>query len=162
MPSNREDDEMDTTIFAMEPTPPPPTRLVYLAGPVPRDSAVDSWHPEAIRELRRAGYEGMVIVPRTRPRRRAEDSDAQMRWEHAAMTRADAILFWIPRALWELPGLTSNLEWGIWHRSGKVVLGAPADAPRMSYLRFYADLAGAPQAHSLSEAARLAALIASR
>lgn len=72
------------------------------------------------------------------------------------MVRADALLFWIPRVLWTLPGLTTNLEWGIWHDSGKAVLGAPPGTPRMRYLEYYAKVAGAPQAETLHDAARIA------
>jgi hypothetical protein len=100
-----------------------------------------------------------MIVPRLRPGA-AADSDAQRKWEHRAMARADALLFWIPRVLWTLPGLTSNLEWGIWHDSGKAVLGAPPSTPKMSYLRFYAKIGGAPQATSLAEAAEIAVELA--
>lgn len=149
------------TIFALESLPPRPARAIYLAGPVPRDPAEGGWHGEAVEELRACGYEGAIVVPRLRADR-GSDADAQTTWEHSAMKRADSLLFWIPRALWTLPGLTTNLEWGIWHDSGKAVLGAPPDAPKMRYLRFYADLAGAPQANTISEAARLAAAIAMR
>src|ERR1700729_2501161 len=115
--------------------PPTDERLLYLAGPVPRESAEPGWHDEAIMECRKAGFDGMIAVPRL-PAGTSEDPGAQIAWEHAAMSRADALLFWIPRVLWELPGLTTNLEWGVWHDSGKAVLGAPTGAPRMRYLRF--------------------------
>ncbi len=136
-------------------------RLVYLAGPVPRDSAERGWHEDAIEECRTAGFRETIAVPRLRAGT-VEDPDAQIAWEHAAMSRADALLFWIPRVLWELPGLTTNLEWGVWHDCGKAVLGAPAGTPSMRYLRFYAQRAGAPQADSLAETARLAVQIATR
>ena len=142
-------------VHALEPVPEPPAKAIYLAGPVPRDPAEASWHDEAIEEIRRVGFRGYVIVPRLRPGNSA-DSPGQTKWEYDSMTRADALLFWIPRVLWELPGLTSNLEWGVWHDSGKAVLGAPPNAPRMGYLRFYAELAGAPQASSLGDAAQWA------
>lgn len=136
-------------------------RLLYLAGPVPRKSAEPAWHDDAITECRKAEFDATIAVPRL-PAGTSEDPDAQVVWEHAAMSRADALLFWIPRVLWELPGLTTNLEWGVWHDSGKAVLGAPAGTPRMRYLRFYAQQAGAPQAESLAETARLAVQIAMR
>lgn len=150
--------------FAFERLPEPPAQVIYLAGPVPRDDGNDgvvSWHFDAINALANAGFRGTVAVPRLPPGAEA-DSATQVLWEHAAMSRADALLFWIPRALWSLPGLTTNLEWGVWHDSGKAVLGAPPGAPRMRYLRFYAELAGAPQAESLRDAARAAATIAAR
>lgn len=150
---------MSEIVFALDPLPERPTPLVYLAGPVPRDHAAEAWHSDAIEALRAVEYDGAIAVPRLSPGQSAEPEE-QAGWEHQAMARADALLFWIPRTLWSLPGLTSNLEWGIWHDSGKAVLGAPPDAPKMRYLRFYADLAGAPSVDTLPEAARAAAQIA--
>jgi hypothetical protein len=152
---------VESTIYAFEALPAPPERVLYLAGPVPRDAADGAWHAEAIEECRAAGFAGAIIVPRLRAGR-AEDPAGQISWEHSAMSRADALLFWIPRVLWTLPGLTTNLEWGIWHDSGKAVLGAPPDTPRMRYLRFYAERAGAPQADSLRTAAQLAVALTAR
>jgi len=146
-------------IYVLESIPHPPAKAIYLAGPVPRDQSELSWHSEAEEEIRRAGFGGYIIVPRFRADA-IGDSKAQIEWEHQAMSRADALLFWIPRTLWTLPGLTSNLEWGIWHDSGKAVLGAPPDAPKMRYLRFYADLVGAPRADTLREAAGIAVKVA--
>ncbi len=154
-----DDVAMPDVAFALQPLPEPPAQVIYLAGPVPRDNGAGAWHPEAIDELARAGFLGTIAVPRLPPDA-APDAASQVRWECAAMSRADALLFWVPRALWSLPGLTTDLEWGIWHDSGKAVLGAPPDAPRMRYLRFYAELAGAPQANSLRDAARAATAIA--
>lgn len=148
-------------IHALEPMPGRPAPVVYLAGPVSRDTGVLDWHEDAVEELRAVGYRDQIVVPCLRPGRRP-DSSEQVAWEHSAMSRADALLFWIPRVLWTLPGLTTNLEWGIWHDSGKAILGAPPGAPRMRYLRFYADRAGAPQTESLHDAARIAADIATR
>ncbi|MFZ2050422.1 MAG: nucleoside 2-deoxyribosyltransferase domain-containing protein [Solirubrobacteraceae bacterium] len=154
---------MRGTIYAFEPLPAHPARLVYLAGPIDRESPATDWHGEAIRELRSAEFDGSIVVPAPRPGSvERRDAAEQISWEHAAMSRADAILFWIPRVLWSLPGLTTNLEWGIWHDSGKAVLSAPPNAPRMRYLRFHAERVQAPQADSLRAAAKLVAVIATR
>lgn len=146
---------MDATIYVLEELPLGPEPLIYLAGPIPRDAGQRSWHPDAISAIRALGFGGHVIVPRPRTAL-ASDPLAQIRWEFAAMSRADALLFWIPRVLWTLPGLTTNLEWGIWHDSGKAVLGAPKGTPKMSYLVFHAERSGAPVVDSLTDAARIA------
>jgi nucleoside 2-deoxyribosyltransferase len=147
-------------IRLMDDLPARGVAVVYLAGPVPRDPAKRCWHDDAVFELRAAGLDGTVIDPTPRGSW-PPDPDVQIDWEMAAMERADALLFWVPRKLWELPGLTTNLEWGVWHRSGKAVLAAPPDAPKMRYLQRYAERAGAAQAHSLPEAARIAVQLAS-
>ena len=64
---------------------------------------------------------------------------------------ADVIVFWIPRDLDTLPGFTTNIEWGAWHRSGKVVLGAPPDAPKMRYLAANAEVHHIPFSYTLRD-----------
>ena len=44
-------------------------------------------------------------------------------------------MFWIPRDLEKLPGFTTNIEAGEWLHSGKLVIGAPDEAPKIRYLR---------------------------
>jgi 8-oxo-dGTP pyrophosphatase MutT (NUDIX family) len=76
---------------------------------------------------------------------------AQVEWEDQRLHEADAIAFWVPRDLATLPGFTTNVEWGRWEGSGKVVLGSPTGAPGTRYLRHYADRHGTPVAGSLPE-----------
>lgn len=147
-------------IRLMEELPTRRVQAVYLAGPVPRDPAERGWHDDAVAEFHATRFDGVVVDPRPRAGW-PDDPDAQIDWEAAAMQRADALLFWVPRRLWDLPGLTTNLEWGAWYRSGKAVLGSPPDAPKMRYLRHYADRARAPQADSLPEAVQIAIRLAS-
>src|SRR5690349_13884606 len=67
--------------------------------------------------------------------------------------RDPAVPSWRPgavdllRDLWA--GFTTNVEWGRWEASGKVVLGAPPDAPKNRYLFHYAQRHGVPTAHTL-------------
>jgi len=75
----------------------------------------------------------------------------QIEWEESALKQADVIIFWIPRDLITMPAFTTNIEWGMWCDSGKVVLGAPKNAPKMKYLRYYATKFDVPQAFTLSE-----------
>lgn len=127
---------------------------VFLAGPTPRSADVASWRPAAVELLRsrwRASGEGrlVVFVPESPDGGFDGTWDAQVEWEDACLNASDVIAFWIPRDLRTLPGLTTNVEWGRWESSGKVVLGAPPDAPATRYLRHYAVKYGAPTADSL-------------
>ena len=142
-------------VHVMEPLPGPGTTVVYLAGPVPRDPVAPSWHTEAVELFRGEGFTGALVVPRPRGESWPADAESQMAWEAAAQYRADALAFWVPRDMEHLPGLTSNLEWGIWHASGKAILGAPIDAPRMGYLRYWARRGGAPIADTLQATVEL-------
>jgi hypothetical protein len=127
---------------------------VFLAGPTPRSQDVPSWRPGAVEVLRRqwrADGSGrlVVFVPETREGGFDGSWDAQVEWEDTCLNACDVIAFWVPRDMRTLPGLTTNVEWGRWESSGKVVLGAPPDAPRMRYLFHYARRYGVPVADTL-------------
>ncbi len=108
---------------------------VFLAGPVPRSPEVPSWHPEAIGLLRR-GWAGpgrlVVFAPEPREGVAVEGTDS-MDWEEEGLRRSDVVLFWIPRAMPAMPGLTTNIEWGALHASGRAVLGVPPGAASVDY-----------------------------
>ena len=55
-------------------------------------------------------------------------------WERVALTRATVILFWIPRKLPDMAAFTTNVEFGYWLHSGKVIYGRPDDASKIKYL----------------------------
>ncbi|MCB5910347.1 nucleoside 2-deoxyribosyltransferase domain-containing protein [Streptomyces pinistramenti] len=136
-------------VMAREPLPSGPS--VFLAGPTPDKSApVPSWRPAAIEALA-AQWTGeqqlTVLSPESRGGQRADRYEDQVGWETAARAAATAILFWIPRDLRTLPGMTTNVEFGLDVASGKVVLGAPTDCPnpeRNRYLIYVARRHGVP------------------
>lgn len=134
---------------------------LFLAGPTPRSSSVRSWRPAAIETITRAWAGGplAVLVPEPRDGRWATDYTEQYDWEHTAMEAAARIMFWIPRDMATLPGLTTNIEWGRYCTSGRVVLGAPPTAPdahRNRYLIHQAARYGVPVAQSLDAAVQAA------
>lgn len=117
-------------VWAREPIPAGPS--VFLAGPTPRTGTVGSWRPDAIAALDRAwAGPGLltVLTPESRGGRRAAEYHDQVDWEVTGLDAATAILFWIPRDVRTLPGFTTNVEFGLYVRSGRVVLGCPADCP---------------------------------
>lgn len=128
-------------VYAREAFPTQGKSSIFLAGPSPRDTGVIPWRPEALKILEGMGYDGHVYVPEPRsgvwdkldPAGKTE----QIEWEDTALHRSDVILFWIPRDMESLPGLTTNDEWGFWKISGKVVLGAPPVAPHTNYQKHY-------------------------
>ncbi len=152
-------------VYAQEPLPDRVVKTIFLAGPTPRTANVRSWRPEALRMLANRGYDGTVFCPEDRAIDGMHgDYDAQIAWERDAMERADCIVFWVPRDLTvtravapdasaeeaiRFPAFTTNVEWGRWEDSGKVVLGFPPDAPNTRYLAAYADRYGVPRADTL-------------
>lgn len=58
----------------------------------------------------------------------------QVSWEREALTEATTILFWIPRSFPDMPALTTNVEFGYWMHSGKIIYGRPDNAEKIKYL----------------------------
>ena len=146
-------------VYSLEPMPESFSRSIFLAGPTPREDDVPSWRPEALRLLEEAGYDGVVFVPEypTVPFRVTDKQyPDQCHWEAEATEMSDCILFWLPRELATMPGFTTNHEHGEWFRSGKIVFGAPSDAPKIRYLRLKGNELFVPQAETLSEAVQKA------
>lgn len=132
-------------VYAREPFPTTMHRSVFLAGPTPRSADVASWRPEALRLLEEAGIGDLtVFVPESREGKVQFDYDSQISWESEALNRADVVLFWVPRDLTTMPAFTTNVEFGMWCKSGKVVFGAPPEAPKNRFLAHHAGLNGIP------------------
>lgn len=117
-------------------------KSIFLAGPSLRPGQEGvSWRKDALQILEDMGYDGFVFVPENEDGKFDEDhsySDT-VQWEEVGLNVADAIVFWVPREVESLPGFTTNIEWGRWESSGKIVLGYPEDAEKMKYIQHYAD-----------------------
>ena len=107
---------------------------LFLAGPTPRCSHVASWRPEALDILRQLGFAGTVLVPERRDWSAKFDYLDQVEWEYAGLEACSVLTFWVPRDLERLPGFTTNVEFGRYVASGRVVYGRPQCAPHTSYL----------------------------
>lgn len=132
-------------VYAREPYPAQNVRqTIFLAGPTPRDLLTPSWRRDALLILEALGFAGDVYVPeaRTPVDWNADTWRSQVEWERDGLARADCIVYWIPRDMKWLPGLTTNVEFGEWYSQGRFVLGAPDNAPAMGYLRHVAAEAG--------------------
>lgn len=135
------------------------TKSIFLAGPTPRNKEeVESWRPDALKILEDKGYDGVVFVPEDAEGVFKKDYDDQIEWEERYLNMADCILFWVPRDLTldstdfpKMAAFTTNVEWGTWASSGKVVFGAPEDADKVSYLKHYADKFNVPTGETLTE-----------
>jgi len=137
-------------VHAREALPTSVTRSLFLAGPTPRSAEVASYRPALLAELARQGFDGTVFVPEPRSGVWAAGYEDQIAWEDDALHRADVIAFWVPRDMKRLPGLTTNVEWGAWMGSGKVVLGAPPGAEHVRYLEHHARKLCVPVASDLA------------
>lgn len=134
-------------VHALEPLP----KAIFLAGPTPRSADVPSWRPEAIRILEGLGFEGKVYVPEPNGRDWAENYDDQIFWEWEAIHQSTVTIFWVPRHIETMPAFTTNVEFGLTVASSRILLGAPAGAPKMGYLRALASRYRVPMFDALDE-----------
>jgi len=128
---------------------------IFLGGPTPRSDGVRSWRPEAVQILGDLGFAGTVLIPERRDWEVRFDYLDQVEWEFAALERADAILFWVPRDLDRLPGFTTNVEFGRYVGSSRVIYGRPEGRPHNRYLDWlYEKLTGRSPHHTLLDTIR--------
>lgn len=120
-------------VYALEEAPETYSKSIFLAGPTPRDSETESWRPEAIRLLEEMGYNGVVFLPEDRDGTFHGNYMHQVEWELVNLQRADLIVFWIPRELEKMPAFTTNIEFGRFCESGRIIMGRPDDAVKMKY-----------------------------
>lgn len=151
---------LPTVVHALEQPPASFEKSIFLAGPSPRNPQTPSWRPDAIRVLEESGYDGVIFVPEHRSNKWHGDKLSQMRWEDEYMRVADCILFWIPRNMETMPALTTNVEFGRWEASGKIVLGAPKAAVKNEYLLHHAYMNGIPVGETLERTVELSLMIA--
>ncbi|MCX4248372.1 MAG: nucleoside 2-deoxyribosyltransferase domain-containing protein [Bacilli bacterium] len=109
-------------------------KSIFLAGPTPRGENIISWRTDACEILKQFDFDGVVYVPEYSTWKPKEDYVDQAMWERIALINATVILFWIPRKLPDMAAFTTNVEFGYWLHSGKVIYGRPNDASKIKYL----------------------------
>ena len=115
-------------------------KSIFLAGPTPRNKDVRSWRVEACNILENIGFDGIVYVPEYSSWKPKESYVDQAMWERIALSEATTIVFWIPRHLPDMPAFTTNVEFGYWLHTGKVVYGRPDNAEKIKYLDWLYEL----------------------
>lgn len=144
MPLVFSDSEFPTTV----------TKSIFLAGPTPRLKVGHEvnmhWRHEALEYLEEIGYDGHVFIPIPRDHFSLDkevvnevDYEAQLEWEHKALSRCDVIFFFVARTE-ENMGLTTNVEFGRYIDSGRVVYARTTDATHVRYLDALAEKVGLP------------------
>lgn len=109
-------------------------KSIFLAGPTPRDKNIISWRNEACKILEESGFDGIVYVPEYSTWKPKSDYVDQAMWERNALSEATVIVFWIPRYLPDMPAFTTNVEFGYWLHTNKVIYGRPDNAEKIKYL----------------------------
>ena len=109
-------------------------KSIFLAGPTPRGENVESWRTKACQIIEQYGFEGIVYVPEYSSWKPKTDYVDQAQWERDALANASVIAFWIPRFLPDMPAFTTNVEFGYWLHTGKVLYGRLDEAKKIKYL----------------------------
>jgi 8-oxo-dGTP pyrophosphatase MutT (NUDIX family) len=137
-------------VYTGEEMPEKVSKSLFLAGPSLRpgqEKNMTSWRQDALKILEDKGFDGVVFSPEPRDMKfdKNFNYDNQIAWEEKYLNVADCIVFWIPRDISvddngniKLGAFTTNIEWGTWANSGKVVYGAPKDADKNNYIDHYA------------------------
>ena len=126
-----------------------PNRSIFLAGPSRRGltEGMTPWRKEAVKLLTEKNNNLELYIPEPY----CGDYEAQVKWEMYHLSKAAVIMFWVPRNIGELPGFTTNIEFGYWAASGKVVLGFPNYAVKTRYLAELANKHNIPLHHTLED-----------
>lgn len=142
-------------VYVDEEAPNPITKSIFLVGPTPRSPEVPSWRPGMLRYLEALRYDGVVFVPELRNSVRSCGYDGQIVWERKHLDMCDCILAWVPRDLETMPAFTTNVEFGNYIHSGKIVYGRPDDAPKNGYLDWlYKDQMGREPYNTMADLAK--------
>jgi len=131
-------------VFSDHPVPSVITKSIFLAGPSPRRKDIIDWRHEALSYLSSSpiNYNGTVFIPIPEQRFYGAGHnpstwtyDNQISWECECRHVADLIVFWVPRNIdGEMPGFTTNVEFGEDLHSSKIVYGRPENAEKCQYL----------------------------
>ena len=109
---------------------------IFLAGPTPRSKEVKSWRPEALKIFQSLEFGGTLYYPEFHGPINIAEIDIRQdiyEWERKRLYNSDLILMWLPRSE-DLPGLTSNIEFGEHVGSMKLFFGHPKDALKCRYM----------------------------
>ena len=109
-------------------------KSIFLAGPTPRGENALSWRKETCKIIEKTGFNGIVYVPEYSSWKPKANYDDQAGWEREALCNSSAIAFWVPRLLPDMPAFTTNVEFGYWIHSGRLLYGRPNDAVKTKYL----------------------------
>jgi hypothetical protein len=109
-------------------------KSIFLAGPTPRTPGIISWRKEACEILEELGFNGIVYVPEYSDGETRNNYNYEAMWERKALTLSTVIIFWIPRSLPYMAGFSTNVEFGYWLHTKKVIYGRPDNAVKIRYL----------------------------
>lgn len=113
-------------------------RAIFLAGCSPRPGQTLTWRKDAIEYFKKVRYKGTVIIPEPEDGEPWPDYLSVVEWEDKYLRLADVVVFWIPRSTDNgIYGFTSNVEFGKYLNSGKIIYGRPEGSDNNRYLDYW-------------------------
>jgi len=112
-------------------------KSIFLAGCTARPGQSLFWRNDIVEIFEKLGYNDTLILPEP------ENGiwypyDSVLEWENYYLKSSDVILFWIPRSIDDnIYGFTSNIEFGRYLDSGKIVYGRPVVSDQNKYLDYW-------------------------
>ena len=119
-------------VYSNQPLPDDFKKTIFLAGPTSRENGITKWRKDSIEVFKKLKYEGVVFIPEIRNGIFNNKYEEQIKWETEMLKQSDCILFWIDRKYSD--GFTTNVEWGMYCKSGKAVIGFPKDSEKNRYI----------------------------
>ena len=115
---------------------------IFLCGPTPRDKKTISWRKEAIKLFEKYNSNITLFIPERKDWSVKFDYYDQINWELTAISRVEKIMFWVPRNLENMPGFTTNVEFGytIGLDEKNIYYGRPHNAPKIKYMDYLYNL----------------------
>lgn len=113
-------------------------KAIVLCGPTDRKNKTE-WRKQAIKILENLNFDGTIYIPEPNIKN-FENYIEQVEWERNCYIYAKVILFWVPRKFPDMPGLTTNVEFGYWLSTKKCIYGRPDWAERIRYLDWLYEL----------------------
>lgn len=115
--------------------------LIFLAGPCPREHFENDWRIEAIDLFKKYNFSGDIANPTNDH----YDNNLfnQTNWEVETLYKSSLIFCWIPRDIKNKHyALTTNIEFGEFLDSNKIIVGFPDDSDNNDYLRIRCEMYG--------------------
>ena len=79
--------------------------------------------------MERLNFDGTVIVPEPENGEWPSNYDDVVEWEDTYLEKADKVVFWVCRDYANgIKGMTTNIEFGLYYKTGKIIYGRPNTA----------------------------------
>jgi len=102
---------------------------IFLCGPSPRKGQTLNWRKDALKILQDLNFQGTVVIPEPEDGVWPTNYDDVVQWEDDYLQQVNRIVFWVCRDYANgIKAMTTNVEFGLYYKTGKIVYGRPDTA----------------------------------